>query len=220
MNSTQLNQIFQTLSFERMQTYENKTKTREQAVKLYLWNAQISGAFLFPLHICEVTIRNAIAEILYTQYGSNWVNNHMFINSLPNHPKPKYNQRTDLDKATKQHTLNYIPKIIPELNFVFWQAMLTQRHDTRLWNSQFQLIFPHANLSRSVQKNREHLHNDLDIVRRLRNRIAHHEPIFDEKLLSIYNKIIKIIGYRCQETANWVASHQTVTTLIAQKPKI
>ena len=51
-------------------------------------------------------------------------------------------------------------------------------------------------------------------------RIAHHEPIFDEKLLSIYNKIIKIIGYRCQETANWVASHQTVTTLIAQKPKI
>lgn len=34
------------------------------------------------------------------------------------------------------------------------------------------------------------------------------------------NKIIKIIGYRCQETANWVASHQTVTTLIAQKPKI
>lgn len=80
MNSTQLNQIFQTLSFERMQTYENKTKTREQAVELYLWNAQISGAFLFPLHICEVTIRNAIAEILYTQYGSNWVNNHVFIN--------------------------------------------------------------------------------------------------------------------------------------------
>ncbi len=34
MNSTQLNQIFQTLSFERMQTYENKTKTREQAVEL------------------------------------------------------------------------------------------------------------------------------------------------------------------------------------------
>ena len=124
MNSTQLNQIFQTLSFERMQTYENKTRTREQAVELYLWN------------------------------------------------------------------------------------------------SQFHLVFPHTNLSKSVQKNREHLHNDLDIVRRLRNRIAHHEPIFDEKLLSIYNKIIKIISYRCQETANWVASHQTVTTLIAQKPKI
>ena len=97
MNSTQLNQIFQTLSFERMQTYENKTRTREQAVELYLWN------------------------------------------------------------------------------------------------SQFHLVFPHTNLSKSVQKNREHLHNDLDIVRRLRNRIAHHEPIFDEKLLSIYNKIIKII---------------------------
>ena len=65
MNSTQLNQIFQTLSFERMQTYENKTKTREQAVELYLWNAQISGAFLFPLHICEVTIRNAHHEPIF-----------------------------------------------------------------------------------------------------------------------------------------------------------
>ena len=178
MNTRQLDKIFSSLSFERMQTYENATKTKEQAIELYLWNAQISGALLFPLHICEVTIRNTIAECLFIQYGGSWVNDNAFINSLPNPPKPKYNQRTDLDKATKHHTLNYIPKIIPELSFVFWQAMLTQRHDERLWNNNLIKIFPNINKSKTVQKNRESLHNDLDDIRRLRNRIAHHEPIF------------------------------------------
>ena len=98
--------------------------------------------------------------------------------------------------------------------------MLNQRHDERLWNNNLIKIFPNINKSKTVQKNRESLHNDLDDIRRLRNRIAHHEPIFEEKILSLYNKTIKIIDTRCQETGNWVKTHQTVTTLISQKPKI
>ena len=97
--------------------------------------------------------------------------------------------------------------------------MFTSRHDAQLWLPYLAQIFPNANTS-NIPKLRGEIYKDLEVIRSLRNRIAHHEPIFDEKLLSIYNKIIKIIGYRCQETANWVASHQTVTTLIAQKPKI
>jgi len=34
------------------------------ALALYEWNAQISGAFMAPLHICEVVIRNAVSDAL------------------------------------------------------------------------------------------------------------------------------------------------------------
>ena len=33
-----------------------------RALQLYHWNAQISAAFLFPLHVFEICIRNAVAN--------------------------------------------------------------------------------------------------------------------------------------------------------------
>lgn len=56
------------LSAPRISTYEFAAGTVDNedpsALDLHLWNAQISGAFLTPLHICEVVIRNAIADAL------------------------------------------------------------------------------------------------------------------------------------------------------------
>ena len=46
----------------------NSTK----ALELYAWNALVSGALLMPLHVCEVVIRNAVAEALEAKYGAMW----------------------------------------------------------------------------------------------------------------------------------------------------
>ncbi len=50
----------------------------------YLWNANVSGAFLPCLHICEVTIRNAVSEVLFKLHSNQWPWNKGFINTLPN----------------------------------------------------------------------------------------------------------------------------------------
>lgn len=34
-----------------------------EALDLYAWNAKVSGAFLAPLHICEVVIRKSVSEV-------------------------------------------------------------------------------------------------------------------------------------------------------------
>jgi len=31
---------------------------------LYAWNAQLSAAMMAPLHVCEVVVRNAVADAL------------------------------------------------------------------------------------------------------------------------------------------------------------
>jgi hypothetical protein len=33
---------------------------RKYAIQLYLWNARIAKAFLYPLHMAEITTRNAM----------------------------------------------------------------------------------------------------------------------------------------------------------------
>ena len=44
-------------------------------------------------------------------------------------------------------------------------------------------------------------------LRDLRNRIAHHEPIFARELASEYQTIIEVIGWMCGDTRSWVVHH-------------
>ena len=57
-----------------------------------------------------------------------------------------------------------------------------------------------------------------DQVRGLRNRIAHHEPIFARDLVGDYTAILEIIGFRCIATAAWLNRSQNVFNLLTLKP--
>jgi ribosomal protein L32E len=52
----------------------------------------------------------------------------------------------------------------------------------------------------------------------LRNRIAHHEPVFTRNLADDYQRIHDMIAWRSPTAAAWMDGKQTVMTLIAQKP--
>jgi len=55
------------LTSARLGTFESATKvtpTLTGALALYAWNAQVAAAMLAPLHICEVVIRNAVADAI------------------------------------------------------------------------------------------------------------------------------------------------------------
>lgn len=217
MNSTvNPEMIKNTLSLQRLSTYEKQASDLEGALKLYLWNANLSGAFFPCLHICEVTIRNAVSEVLFRLHGNQWPWDIGFINTLPN-PRHGYNPRNNLKQARDK--LSDVNKVIPELNFVFWQTMFTRRHDEQLWLPHFRTMFPNADSNTEIAALRGEIFNDLEKIRKLRNRIAHHEPIFKRNLEADYQAIIKIIGYRSQDTAQWLASNQEVVSLLSNKPE-
>lgn len=39
------------------------------ALRLYVWNAEVSAAFIVPLHICEVAVRNGVVEAIERVHG-------------------------------------------------------------------------------------------------------------------------------------------------------
>ena len=81
MSST-LDSVKTALSANRISTYEQvKGITKaglapplslERALELYAWNAQVSAAFLHPLHICEVVVRNGVSNVIEAVYGPTW----------------------------------------------------------------------------------------------------------------------------------------------------
>ena len=204
------------LSAPRMGTYlaaAGGDQTR--AVELYGWNARISSALMLPAHFAEVSTRNAVDDALTAKYGSLGPWNATFEQSLPDSGGPAFNARRNLRsvRAVERST----GKVIAELKFVFWQTMFTARHDQRLWNRQIAALFPHADTD-SPQQLRARIYDDLETIRRLRNRIAHHEPIFARDLADDLAKMVDLCRIRSAETARWVRTLEDVTATLAERP--
>jgi len=207
------------LSADRLGTYENAVATldaRSTPLDLYLWNARISGAFLVPLHIGEVVIRNAVSDALTRIHGPRWPWVQGFTDSLPS-PTTGYNPRRELLRAAARCT-DGTSQVIPTLSFVFWQKMFTQRFDVRVWSRCMGVVLPGADTGAPRHVTRAHIHNDLEQIRRLRNRIAHHEPIFARALSEDFAAIQRIVELRCTRTAAWMAGHEAVTPLLRDRP--
>jgi hypothetical protein len=69
----QLQAIRVSISEPRFATYLAKGGNHEAyAMALYLYNARVAKAFLYPLNVAEVTLRNAVDGILVGRHGQNW----------------------------------------------------------------------------------------------------------------------------------------------------
>lgn len=203
------------LSAPRFATYLSaQNGNKEQALQLYQWNLEISAAFFIPLQVCEISLRNSIVQAIEMAYGANWPWEKSFEISLRS-PPSGYNPRRNL--ADLRH-LPTSGKIIAELKFVFWEKMLTSGRDGVLWNPYFRQIFPNTDQRKTVQALRGHANQTILKIRELRNRIAHHEPIFNRPLHQDYQRIHDVISWTDLTAATWTDKIQTVTDLIRTKP--
>jgi hypothetical protein len=194
-----------------------------RALQLYHWNAQISAAFLYPLHVFEICIRNAVANAAESFYQTpDWPWSTAFETSLPTTGSVRYfSPRREL-----MNTRDWLPrpqqttgKIIAELKFAFWVSMYTGRHDGRLWTTYLRREYPNIPPNMIIATARDKIHKTADSVRDLRNRIAHHEPIFSRNLQDEFNQIAEIVGYRCVHTAGWMKRTQDVSWLLTLLPQ-
>jgi hypothetical protein len=115
------------------------------------------------------------------------------------------------------HRLPTTGKIIAELKFAFWENIFTAGQDSRLWNAHFGRSFPEHRSHRPFQCAAAQAYADLQAIRHLRNRIAHHEPVL-RNLADDYQRIHDMIAWRSPTAAAWMDGKQTVMALIAQKP--
>ena len=169
------------------------TVTRARRLQLYTWNTAISAAFYSLLQGLEVTLRNAIHVQLAGKYGLAWYDN----------------RAAGLDKApwkrigtAKAHFKGKVyateaTRIVASLSFGFWVAMLGSggriddsggkaNYEMTLWRPALRKAFPHYK-----PLIRKQVHAPLSDLRTLRNRIAHHEPIFARQLRTIMSAFLR-----------------------------
>lgn len=207
--------VRQALSPPRISTYLHALQVRppslDKALELYVWNGQLGAALLTPISVCEVVFRNAVDDALTALHGPNWPWIQGFYLSLPQRG------REALVEARSKPTSISTGKVIAELSFGFWENMFKASFDAALWTPHLAWVLP--NLAMPAYLGRGHVHTELVKLRKLRNRIAHHEPLLTLNAQQTMNDLQSLIALRCQDTAAWMAQTNDLSALLAARPR-
>jgi hypothetical protein len=221
LSGAQILEISNVLSRPRFSTYlQECNNNTNNALKLYQWNLEVSTAFILPLHILEISLRNAVVDVLEIIHTSNWPWQNGFIRSLPNGQPNSYSPKRDLCNVASSVKPRTTGKVVAELKFIFWEKMFTSRYDQVIWENHIKSVFPNACSSLTYQELRKKIYQEINIIRKLRNRIAHHEPIFSRNLQDDYNNISYIIRCRSLATESWMQNMEEVTKILDQRPRV
>lgn len=182
---------------------------KEQGLKLYAWNSALSQALYTPLQGLEITLRNAIGNRLRSTYGPAWYE----LNPGPalHYPLPDMllKARTELGRRA---IIADHGRVVAELNWGFWTGILARRYE-QLWRSDLRHVFQSTG---PLTRNAVFL--PLDDLRRLRNRIAHHEPILNRNIAADLAAILGLIRLVSPIAAEWVEDQSEVLTILAEQP--
>ncbi|WP_417516368.1 dihydropteroate synthase [Minwuia sp.] len=183
------------LSSERLSSYADiAASSNLNTLQAYEWNTKLSGAFYAPLQGLEIALRNTIDLTMKQAFDrDDWFRELEF--QVPQQ-RALTQARKDLARQIQQQTTS---DIVAKLSFGFWVGLLGPGYSAQgLWNRHLHRAFPEARLQR------KECHRALDRLRKLRNRIAHHEPILHRDLVTDHDLILEVLGWICPDTRYWV----------------
>jgi hypothetical protein len=210
---------------------------KSRAVKLYKANLKTSQAFHPLLGIFEVVLRNRLNDILAAHFADpDWIINQktgfMSDPSLRFTYKRTGKQKTndylkrEINKAEKrlQKTRTTITsgKIIAEQTLGFWTDLFEVHHYRLLKGKPIQIFN-----SLQAGYGRKEVNDELDKVRRFRNRLNHNEPIcFDGSTidftdtLEVHQSIINVLTWIDPEIIKLISDIDQVKKTIVKAEKI
>lgn len=199
------------LSEPRFAVYLTKARGNESfAFALYLYNARLATSFLFPLSVAEVTLRNAVDGVLFDLFGAAWHREARFRDEILT---PE--SLGALEKAMERARSNERGKVIAELTFDFWSNLFRSEY-ADFWRTKANIAFPGL----AHGEGRHEIQLLVKEINRLRNRVAHHEPILDMNVPDLHSKTIKLVKLRCKVTADWMRHHSTVSLAMRSRPNL
>ncbi len=189
----------------------------DDTLALYAWNLRESAAFFVDLSTVEVALRNSIDAILRDKYQKR-------AGSPPWYDQVSLSKdgSQELDKALKraEAQVGDTPShddVITQLAFGFWKSLLNKRYQASLWP----VIRPAflADPSRT-SLTRDYVSDLVGQMNFLRNRIAHHEPVFSRDLVRQSTLLLEVLGLLCQDTRDWVAGQSQIPAVLSERPHL
>lgn len=202
------------ISRERLEPYLNYHKNDlSKAIAHYKSNILISESFYPLLAVLEIGLRNSIDYQLTKRFNDKeWYDNRDFVKIATRFQIDRISQaRTNIYSEKKEITPG---RIISELSFGFWTSLFDTKFEMTLWKN-LRLAFP--NCPKNIRK-RKTMSSKFNGIRKLRNRIFHHEAItWNLKVLDSYkDEIIQGVEWLNEDLLEWIVELNHVEETISK----
>lgn len=200
MIAAYVNDLERLVSKPRLDRYRPANGDDLETAVRYLWNIALSEALLQGVANLEVGLRNSIHATLSAHVGTEY----WFQAILrPNEMRTVNEAWTQL---SKRHQSPPTPgKVVAELTFGFWPSLFTKEYQNLWWSNKTALlktVFPHVPPGNPLTP--KLIHERTELLRNLRNRVMHHEPIFmgitplnrsTVALTDIHEQMVELLGW-------------------------
>lgn len=179
--------------------------------RLYSYNVQLSSDFYASLHMLEVALRNKVDVALTNAHGAGWLfDNRVLVEQYQRGCVAQAQATLQREGKAATHS-----QMVAELNFGFWSSLFGPRSN-RLWGV-LRPVFQTPGLQRAM------ISGKLRDLRRLRNRIAHYEPILAQPISNLHQDTLDMTSWMSVDAAAWITTHSNInypaTPLIIRDPQ-
>jgi hypothetical protein len=201
------------LSPERLAAYRLAgDRDSTDGIARYIWNIALANAIHPALQTLEITFRNEIARAAgrltaRRNYAVDRISS--WLDAVPT--MLLANEREKVDRAKTRLAAN--PRswteghLIAKLDFGFWVALCrdgygdARAEGPRLWDRALGMVCAKRPTAITT---RAQIFHQFDRIRLFRNRVAHHEPIWDRQYLGEYQHILESLGWMLPKLADAV----------------
>lgn len=189
---TLFEQISRACSPDRLEAYRTPGDSDLEVLTRYVWNTCLCEALYPAIHNLEIGFRNTLHAAIEKSYGDpQWFKDSSILVEAAGQERVAEAER-ELRKRGKTITPG---RVVAELHFGFWTSLLSVRYDYPLWRRPGLLKDAFPYMSKYIRK-RHPLAARFGDIRKLRNRVSHHEPIWNRPdLLGEHAGIIEALGW-------------------------
>jgi hypothetical protein len=174
-----LNGASSIFSNARIAPYLENSGNAKHVLNRYHANIVLSEAMIPTLHYLEICLRNRIDQVISGYYTPNWLLTVPYQLMITDQDIIKINKiALKVRRENKREATH--SDIVSQMTFGFWCSFFHRKYDPALWHRKnaLKIIFP--NLPRANRK-RMYVETRMLAIKEVRNRIAHHEPIWNSK---------------------------------------
>ncbi len=202
-------EMIRLLSPPRLSTYEQACgQDMKSALALYQWNLEVSSSLFGSIHYFEVALRNTMHQQLTKSLGDGstpWYD----VPGVLNDGGSRTVRRAKSTVAAADHEVTD-GRVVAELGLGFWWSLLAEGYNRTLWQPSLQHAF--------VGARRATLHANINEIRLLRNRIAHHEPLLKHDLQAEYVRLLATAERISPRLAWWIDATSTLSVALDGRP--
>jgi len=180
------------------------------ALSLYEWSSRMASAAFEDVGHLEVLFRETLDRALQAHYRESDVGIPWFL--LPTPGGAQVVAAIDIVRARlRAQGRETRDQIVAGLSFGFWSGIVGPKYDD-LWRRAIHRAFPKGNGTR------KQISTAIEHVRKLRNRLAHHDSMANVDIPFEIRRVYDLAGFIHPDAKSWLETFSRAMDVYAQRP--